>query len=461
MFLRVNGSLVIKSFHSLLSAPKAITITRQVSLLGTTPTLSTVQYAADEWIMPPIEMAGATSAISGAGTTLVGATAFPERAGGSAQTANCTWQFTKGAASGTGNSSTTMSPIPQQPLQLTIVPVISDVSPNNVLEGQHNLPVVITGSFTHFINGLTTVDFGAPNLITVKSVSVTSPTMLTAYINVVPLGSTPVPGGKFNITVITHSPTALSVQPGTMIPPDETASLAGAFTVMTSGLIQYHFPATLSPNTGQQGQSMTVTITGTNTHFVQGVTQIDQSALSTQRISAPVLTVTSPTTATATFTILPAAPTGTSMYTLFVITKTTQSLETASGDFTITPIPDAFSHGPNPTSGVDIYGAEPKTFDGQLASLTGQDWFWLECDKPTCTISLQNVSAPTNIVVDALDTNLNGVSSTTQQSNSLPQSSGSTMKIVGNSAFYYLRVRATAWDLSHPKYSLVITGTPQ
>jgi hypothetical protein len=78
--------------------PKAITIARQVSLVGATPSVSTTQYAADEWIMPPIEAADATSGITGSGTTIVGAIAIPERAGGSAQTANCTWQFTNGAA---------------------------------------------------------------------------------------------------------------------------------------------------------------------------------------------------------------------------------------------------------------------------------------------------------------------------------------------------------------------------
>ena len=582
MFLRVNGALVIKSFHALVSAPKAITITRQVSLLGATPSVSTVQDAADEWIMPAIEVADANSDVAGSGTIMVGSTAIPERAGGTAQPADCTWQFTRGrapqtqhagiataagtlqpslrtvgvngtaggatsgpipgtgtqlqsssasgaastidtqtstgasgadlkfsstgsaagggvpsysptsaasgeaavsktgsgaessggsasgatssssstAGTGSGASSTTMSPLPQQPLQLTIVPVISGVVPNSVMIGQFNLPVVITGNFTHFVDGLTSVDFGAPNLIRVNSVKVSSPTTLTANITAVQIGSTPFAGGKFNITVDTPPPANSSPQ-GVSLPAHEIVSLAGAFNVQPQPLPLHNVTATFSPNSGQQGQTMTVAITGINTHFTQGVTQIQQSALSSSRIGAGSVTVTSPTTAAATFTILPTAITGTSQYALVLTTNTAQSLETALGDFTITPAPDGFSHSQNPTSGVDIYTENTQTFDGQLASLGGEDWFWLECDTGACTIAVQNVSPPTHIVVDVLNAQYLNVASTDQQVNSLAQPPNSPIKIPGESAYYYLRVQATTWDLSHPKYSLVITGTQQ
>jgi hypothetical protein len=45
--------------------------------------------------MPAIEVADANSDVAGSGTIMVGSTAIPERAGGTAQPADCTWQFTQ------------------------------------------------------------------------------------------------------------------------------------------------------------------------------------------------------------------------------------------------------------------------------------------------------------------------------------------------------------------------------
>src|SRR5207249_4650021 len=66
---------------------------------------------------------------------------------------------------------------------------------------------------------------------------------------------------------------------------------------------------TLAPVTGQQGQKLTVQITGTNTHFAQGVSTArfgDGISVGTAAAGEfGLVTVTSPTTASAELTIAP------------------------------------------------------------------------------------------------------------------------------------------------------------
>ncbi len=92
----------------------------------------------------------------------------------------------------------------------TGTPAISQVSPNTGLQGQANLPVTITGQFTHFAMTTSQVSFGAG--ITVNNIFVTNTTTLIANINVA--GNATV-GGR-TVTVTTGS---------------EVVSLTNGFTV--------------------------------------------------------------------------------------------------------------------------------------------------------------------------------------------------------------------------------------
>jgi hypothetical protein len=403
--------------------------------------------------------AAAGSAAAGAGGAagaFGGSSAAGAAPGSAAGASGNSSAATTGGSSGSTNL--TRSSLQQGPLQVTPVPTIAQVTPNYIALG-HIVPVTITGSFTHFAQGLTSVSFGAPTLIGVTSVKVDSPTSLTAWVSV---ALAPLPPGvqfsgmKCDLTVVTSTAPASSAQQSTLGSTEEFVTLAGAFWVTPPALPQHPTLATFSPNTGQQGQTMTVTITGTDTNFLQGLTQVKENPLSP--IKGASLTVTSPTTAIANFTIPATAVTRTSKNTLVVETNTGQMVETTLGDFTITPMPDSYSHGPNPTSGVDISTTTPQTFDGQLASLSGEDWFWLECDISACDVSLQNVTAPTNIVVDVLDANQVPVVPSVQQANPPTKLAGAG---AGPNAFYFLRVRATAWDVSQPKYTLVVAGISQ
>lgn len=171
---------------------------------------------------------------------------------------------------------------------IATAPTIITASPNTGKQQQQNLAVTITALATHFVQGTTTVSFGAG--ITVTSVTVNSPTSATATLNIDPLAFT----GFRNVTVTTGS---------------ETATLGNGFNV-TAG------PATITqaaPKTGQQGQQgLTVTVTGQNTHFIAGTT----NASFDSGIAVTSLTVNSPTSATAVLNIEPLTAPGTRQVTL-------------------------------------------------------------------------------------------------------------------------------------------------
>jgi len=145
------------------------------------------------------------------------------------------------------------------------------VNPNS---GQQNeaLIVEIAGRCTHFVQGVTTVDFGAG--ITVTSVNVVSGTRLTASISI---AATATPG-----------PRSIIVRTGTEQP------LPGSFTVTNGPVI-----TRVTPDTAEQGQTLSVEIDGRFTHFVQGTTQ----AIFGPNIAVNSQTVLSATTMTANISI--------------------------------------------------------------------------------------------------------------------------------------------------------------
>jgi RHS repeat-associated protein len=123
------------------------------------------------------------------------------------------------------------------------VAALQSINPNSGTQGQANLPVTITGQNTHFTNA-SVIDLGAG--ITVSNVSATDATHLTAQLTIAGNAATGL--------------RALTVTTGT-----EVVSLANAFNVTqstgTPGI------TSVSPNTGSQGRSISVTIVGQNTAF--------------------------------------------------------------------------------------------------------------------------------------------------------------------------------------------------
>jgi Concanavalin A-like lectin/glucanases superfamily/HpiC1 cyclase/MBG domain/Bacterial Ig-like domain/Cep192 domain 4/WD40-like Beta Propeller Repeat len=183
-------------------------------------------------------------------------------------------------------------------------PVLLSVSPASGQQGQQNLSVSLTGQFTNWVQGTTTASFG--DGITVASLAVNSSTSATAVLNIDAAAAT----GARTVTLTTGS---------------EVATLANGFNVSTGS------PALLSvnPNSGQQGQqSLSVTITGQFTHFLQGSSQVSFGAA----ITVVSLTVGSATSATAVLNIDPAAATGARTVT---VTTGTEAVSLVNG-FTVT-----------------------------------------------------------------------------------------------------------------------------
>ena len=161
-------------------------------------------------------------------------------------------------------------------------PVLTQVNPNTGQQGQSNLSVVLTGQFTHWLQGTTVATFGAG--ITITSLTVNSATSATAILNI----SATATAGAHNVTVTAGT---------------EVVTLTNGFTVTNGTPVLTQ----VNPNTGQQGQSnLSVTLTGQFTHWLQGTTTATFGA----GITITSLTVNSATSATAILNISATAPAG-------------------------------------------------------------------------------------------------------------------------------------------------------
>jgi RHS repeat-associated protein len=133
---------------------------------------------------------------------------------------------------------------------LVKVSLIDAVVPNSGQLGE-SFPIAITGLFTHFAQGMTSVSLGAG--ITVNSITVINATSLTANISIAVSGAV----GLRDVTATTGP---------------EVAILKNGFSVIGTAIPSI---MSVSPNSGPQGQGGPVGIVGQNTNFVQGTTTID------------------------------------------------------------------------------------------------------------------------------------------------------------------------------------------
>ncbi|MGD0894371.1 MAG: Ig-like domain-containing protein [Terracidiphilus sp.] len=221
---------------------------------------------------------------------------------------------TNGTPTATGTRTVTLTTggeIVTTNFNVTSTPVgIVSVTPDHTAPSISSFNVAIVGLNTHFSQATTIVQFGPQ--ITVNSVTVTDTSHLTANISTSYLLSnvlTPSPSGWQNIFVNT-----------------------GTEQVMAGFLVDY--PAvpglvSVTPSSGAQGQTLNdVVITGSLTDWVQGTTE----AILGAGITVSNLTITSPTTATATIAISPTAPVGGNT----VVMYTGSQIVSGSG-FSVTP----------------------------------------------------------------------------------------------------------------------------
>lgn len=166
-------------------------------------------------------------------------------------------------------------------VSLVGTPALLSVTPGSGQQGQQNLPVVLTGEFTHFAQGSTQVSFGSD--IVVDSVVVDSSTRLIASITI---------GGAAGL-----GPRMVTVATGS-----EVVSLATEFAVGAPTPVI----AQISPASARQGQSGPVTVVGFNTNFAQGISHLDLGA----GVTVTSVTVTCSTCLTAQVGIADDAPAG-------------------------------------------------------------------------------------------------------------------------------------------------------
>jgi len=253
-------------------APTASSVSPQSGILG--QSLSVVVTGSDFY-------SGVTTADFGAGITVNSTTLDTA---GTRLTANLTISSTAAvgnrtitltnSAPGGGSATLANAFVVANP-----APTLTSVSPASGGKGQ-TLNVSIVG--TNFIAGVTTVEFGLG--ITVGSVTVNSPTSLTANISI-----------DANTITAARSVSVTNASPG-----GGKATLASVFNVENLAPTI----ASVSPATGSRGETVTVTLTGTS--FSSGSTTVAFGS----GITVGSVAVVSPTQLTANLTIATGAALG-------------------------------------------------------------------------------------------------------------------------------------------------------
>ena len=233
------------------------------------------------------------------GSTTIAATSFS-----ATSATNVTANFTIPSTASLGNWNVNIMPITGGLLTMTNgfvvnagAPTISWIAPNNGIQGQ-SLSVQITGLNTNFeiasgsgtINNVSSVYLShGSTTIAATSFSATSATNVTANFTIPSTASL----GNWNVNIM---------------------PITGGLLTMTNGFVIYNAQtpiiSSIVPNTGIQGQSLAVQITGLNTNFeitsgsgtINNVSSVYLSQGSTT-IIATSFSATSATNVTANFTI--------------------------------------------------------------------------------------------------------------------------------------------------------------
>ena len=125
--------------------------------------------------------------------------------------------------------------------------LLSSISPTSGQQGQTNLTLTVTGQNTHFVQDVTTATLGGG--VIVNLVTVNSPTSATVNLSIEPFAQ------DARVVVLTTGG-------------ENAASAADAFRILpgTPRL------TSVTPGSGQQGQTLTVSVVGQFTSFVNGTT---------------------------------------------------------------------------------------------------------------------------------------------------------------------------------------------
>ncbi len=254
---------------------------------------------------------GTTAAGFGAGITVNSVTV----SGPTSATANITISATA-FTGGRTVTVTTGTEIVTNAFAVTAGPaILTALAPNSAQQGQSNLNITVTGEDTHFAQNVTTASFGGD--ITINTVTVTSATSATV-----------------NVTLQDFATAGLRTV--TMTTGGENASLVSGFNVV-AGTPRL---TSVTPASGQQGQTLNVTATGQFTNFVNGTT----TASFGPGVTVNAVSVTSATAATVNVTIGVLADIGSRTVTLTTGAQNASSLD-AGSFFNVTRGPAALASG--------------------------------------------------------------------------------------------------------------------
>jgi YVTN family beta-propeller protein len=252
-------------------------------LLPPTPTLSSVSpNSGGQGISVPVTLTGSNFA-PGATTVIVSGTGITVTSVNVSNTTSLTATFVIDPTAATGPRNISVNTVSGTsttvPFTVTSsAPTLASIVPNSGVQGT-TVPVTLTG--TNFVIGATAVAVSGTG-VTVTSVVVSNPTSLTASFIVDPNAA----AGARGVTVSTTIGTSGSQVFTVLLPPTPTL-------------------LSISPNSGGQGVSVPVTLTGSN--FAPGATTVIVSGTG---ITVTSVNVASTTSLTATFVIDPTAATG-------------------------------------------------------------------------------------------------------------------------------------------------------
>jgi len=191
MFVRASdGKLVIKSWHAQLRSAGGVAGTQQLTINGIAQPQGVISLEALEWAFPMEEATATETQISGSSSTVTKGAVGPMQPGGAQGLAACNWQFSRGVVSATQNPGGTQSgpaqrisiqnqPVGGQKLPAALKPSFTQTGGVSGVSGEFatTVPLYLTGSNTHWVNGTTVADMGGAGVT--ASVAVTDDTHAT------------------------------------------------------------------------------------------------------------------------------------------------------------------------------------------------------------------------------------------------------------------------------------------
>jgi hypothetical protein len=265
-----------------------------------------------------------------------------------------------------------------------VVPVIAQVTPNAGSQGANNLSVILTGNSTHFVQGTTTADFG-PGITLASPLTVTSPTIATAVLNIDPQAA----AGTHTVTVTTGA---------------EAATLKDGFTVniaLTSTLLNQSLTLkpldidSVRPTWAQKGaQNVSLDVSSSKAHFVQGRTTADLGG----GITVTSIQVQTPNYASIKFNIDVGAVPGFRT----VIVKTGSETAQLNSGFVVAPDPDPYGKFQGAATNLGPLNKDSVfTIHGTVNNPDAGDWFVFTTNPGSehLTVTLKDVNAPSTFAV--------------------------------------------------------------